>query len=141
MPVASAADWVAINRLFVRYAWALDHGDVDGVVACFTPDAIVESPVMGRYEGAARIRDFAERNARLWRAGVRMRHVIANVEADVDGDRADARCYLVNYITRDGRSELVAPGSYECRLARAGDDWRFTYRLVTLDRPAVIEGR
>jgi ketosteroid isomerase-like protein len=38
VPVADRLD---IHELLARYAWALDTGDLDGLVACFTPDAVV----------------------------------------------------------------------------------------------------
>jgi ketosteroid isomerase-like protein len=34
-------DRIAINDLIASYAWALDTGDVDAPLACFTPDAVV----------------------------------------------------------------------------------------------------
>lgn len=141
MAAPSIEDWIAINDLFIRYATALDHGEVDTIVACFTQDAIVDSPVMGSFTGHAAIRDFAERNAKLFKAGVQMRHVISNVQMDVEGDRAHASAYLLNYLTKDGKCELLSPGEYECRLVKAGGAWRFSYRLVKLDKPVVIEGR
>ena len=33
MAEASTDDWLAIERLFIRYATALDHGDVEAVPA------------------------------------------------------------------------------------------------------------
>ena len=139
MAKPSIEDWNGINELFTRYAWALDTGDVEGIIACFTQDAVLESPVMGRFSGAGAVRDFAERNARQNAApGVIMRHVITNVRADVDGDRATAQCYLVNYLTRHGVTRLLAPGAYDCRLERQHGAWRFSYRLVTLDQAVQI---
>lgn len=141
MAAPSIADWIAINDLFIRYATALDHGEVETIVGCFTADAVVDSPVMGSFNGQAAIREFAERNAKLFKAGVQMRHVISNVQMDVDGNNAKASAYLLNYLTKDGKSELLSPGSYDCRLVKSGGTWRFSYRLVKLDRPVVIEGR
>lgn len=141
MAAPSVEDWIAINDLFIRYATALDHGEVETIVDCFTADAVVDSPVMGSFSGQVAIREFAERNAKLFRAGVQMRHVISNVQMDVDGDRARASAYLLNYLTKNGTSELLSPGSYECRLVKTAGTWRFSYRLVKLDRPVVIEGR
>lgn len=141
MAAPSIEDWIKINDLFTRYATALDHGDVETIVGCFTEDAVVDSPVMGSFKGHAAIRDFAERNARLRQAGVQMRHAISNVRADVDGNRARAGCYLLNYLTKDGTSELLSPGEYDCRLVKAAGEWRFESRLVILDRPVKIEGR
>jgi len=37
--MASIEDRLAINDLFVRYTTALDAGDVETVVDCFTADA------------------------------------------------------------------------------------------------------
>lgn len=140
MAAPSIEDWIGINDLFTKYATALDHGDVETIVDCFTPEGVVDSPVMGSFTGHAAIREFAERNAKLHVTGVQMRHVISNVMMDVEGNRARASCYLLNYLTRDGRSELISPGEYDCRLVKS-DKWRFDYRLVKLDRPVVIEGR
>jgi hypothetical protein len=32
-------DRLALQDLIAAYSWALDTGDVEGLVACFTPDA------------------------------------------------------------------------------------------------------
>ena len=141
MAAPSIEDWIGINQLFTRYATALDHGDVETIVACFTEDGVVDSPVMGSFAGHAAIRAFAERNAKLHKSGAQMRHAISNVQADVDGDRARATCYLLNYLTRDGKTELLSPGGYDCRLVKVDGAWRFAYRLVILDRPVHVEGR
>jgi ketosteroid isomerase-like protein len=136
MADASPGDWLAIERLFIRYATSLDHGDVEAVVDCFTADCALESPVLGAFAGHAGIRDFAGRTARLLRAEqVQFRHVVANLVADVDGDTARARCYLLDFRTRDGRTELLSPGEYACDLARVDGRWRFTRRVVAMDRP------
>ncbi|MET0780314.1 MAG: nuclear transport factor 2 family protein, partial [Microbacterium sp.] len=44
----SADDRFAIADLCARYAWALDVGDTEGVVACFTEDAIFDEIVYAR---------------------------------------------------------------------------------------------
>jgi len=61
-------DRLAINDLFVRYTTALDAGDVDTIVGCFTEDGSLESPTVGTYSGRAAIREFAVRFARSARA-------------------------------------------------------------------------
>lgn len=135
----SLEDRIAIEDLFTRYAWALDKGDVEGIIACFTDDAVLESPVLGRFAGAAAVREFAEKNARQNAApGAIMRHVMTNIRADVEGDRATAQCYLINYLTRAGKTELLAPGEYDCRLERVAGAWRFSYRFVKLDQTVKI---
>ena len=59
-----------INDLFVRYTTALDAGDVETIVGCFTEDGALESPAVGVYAGRQGIREFAERFARFHERGV-----------------------------------------------------------------------
>ena len=130
----SLEDRFEISDLFIRYATSLDACDTEAVVACFTADGWLESPVKGRYEGHDGIRRFAEDTARI-RAerGGQFRHVLANLRIAVEGDRAQAKCYLLDYLTQDGRTELLSPGEYECELVRVNGDWRFHSRTVHMD--------
>src|SRR5205085_11048130 len=77
-------DRLAIHDLFVRYATALDDGEVETVVACFTADAALESPAIGRIRGEGAIRAFAERFAAWRAAGAQFRHLITNLAVDID---------------------------------------------------------
>jgi hypothetical protein len=140
MPAASLEDWFQIHTLFVRYATALDHGEVETVVECFIAEGSIYSPVLGRFEGACGIRDFAGRTARARDDGVQFRHVISNLRADVDGDEARARCYLLDWVTCDGRTELLSPGEYECSLRKVDGRWLFVHRDVVMDRTFAIAG-
>jgi 3-phenylpropionate/cinnamic acid dioxygenase small subunit len=66
--------------------------------------------------------------------GVQFRHVVSNLRAEVDGTRARARCYLLDYATRDGKTELLSPGEYRCELKKTDGAWRFLERGVIMDR-------
>ena len=66
--------------------------------------------------------------------GVQFRHVVSNLRAEVEGERAHARCYLLDFLTRDGATELLSPGEYDCELKRTNGAWRFVYRKVAMDR-------
>ena len=135
MVAASMQEWFEIHETFVRYANSLDRGDVEGVVDCFMPDAILQSPVLGTFAGHAGIRDFAEHTARLKREeGVQFRHVVSNLAVEVDGDRARAACYLLDFRTRAGKTVLLSPGEYSCELQRSGGRWRFVRRAVAMDQ-------
>jgi len=59
MAKPSIEDRLAIEDLFVRYTTALDEGDVEDVVGCFTDDGWLDSPIIGRHEGKAKLREFA----------------------------------------------------------------------------------
>lgn len=140
MAAPSVADRLMINDLFVRYTMALDAGDVETIVGCFTEDGALESPAVGIYSGRQGIRDFAVRFARFRERGSQLRHFISNLAVQVDGDQARATCYLLNVITRNGKTELLAPGRYDCRLARVGGEWLFKHRLVVLDHAVALDG-
>ena len=140
MANASITDWFAISNLFIRYATALDRCDVEAVVGCFSEQGALESPILGKFTGPAGVREFAERTARLKAEhGAQFRHVVSNLQVDVEGDRARATCYLLDFVTRDGATELLSPGEYECELSRADGEWRFDYRLVRMDRHFVVK--
>ena len=142
---ASREDWFDIHTLFVRYATALDACDVAAVLDCFEPDATLESPVLGKFVGHAGIRAFAERTVKLKAEGVQFRHVVSNLRAEVAGDRGHARCYLLDFMTQGGKTELLSPGEYDCDLKRRDGIWRFTRRDVAMDRlfalPDDVAGR
>ena len=64
MAKPSIEDRLAIEDLFVRYTAALDEGDVEGVVSCFTEDGWLDSPIVGRHQGEASLRAFAAKDRR-----------------------------------------------------------------------------
>jgi hypothetical protein len=135
MKPASMADWFEVNDLFVRYTTSLDSCDADGVVGCFTRDGWLESPVLGRFEGHAGIREFVGRTIKVRdERGGQFRHVVSNLRVRTDGDRGFAKCYLLDYLTVAGETELLSPGEYACELAREDGAWRFASRSVRMDR-------
>ena len=119
---------------------ALDAGDVETIVGCFTEDGALESPAVGVYSGRQGIREFAERFARFRERGSQLRHFVSNLAVQVDGEEARATCYLLNVITRNGKTELMPPGRYDCRLAKVGRRWLFKHRLVVLDGEVTLDG-
>lgn len=117
---ASIEDHFAIQDLFTRYATALDSGDVEGIVSCFTEDAALESPVVGVKAGMAEIRDFAERFSRFQARGNQLRHVLSNLAVAVDGDSARATCYLVNILTSGGKTVMAPPRTLRLQTGTGG---------------------
>jgi uncharacterized protein (TIGR02246 family) len=136
----SVEDRNGISDLFIRYTCALDAGDVETVVDCFMEDGSLVSPAVGEHKGRAAIRAFAERFAKFQRGGSQLRHVLSNLMMQVDGDHGSATCYLTVFLTRDGKSRLLAPGLYECDLRKGGDTWRFQRRVVKHDHDYTLEG-
>ncbi|HYM73959.1 MAG TPA: nuclear transport factor 2 family protein, partial [Stellaceae bacterium] len=128
-----------IADLFTRYCCALDNGEVETVVDCFTEDAVLKSPVID-ITGAEAIRAFAGRFAAQRAAGTQFRHMVTNVAVSIDGDRAMATAYLLVLISKDGGHRTLPPGRYECELVKAGSKWRFSRRVVFHDHDYVLEG-
>ncbi len=142
MAAGSIEDRLAISDLFVRYTTALDAGDVETVVDCFTEEAALESPVIGSIAGRDAIRAFAERFAAQRAGGVQFRHMITNIAAEIEdsGNRARASAYLLVLITQDGKSRTLPPGRYECEVVKQGGAWRFQRRVVFHDHDYTLEG-
>ena len=140
MSVSDLEDRLAIDDLFVRYTTALDAGDVATVVDCFTADAALESPIIGKIAGSEAIRAFAERFAAQRAGGTQFRHMVTNIAAEIDGDKADATAYLFVLITHDGKSRSLPPGRYECEAVKQGNTWRFSRRVVFHDHDYTLEG-
>ena len=140
MDIRTLCDRIEINDLFVRYVTALDAGDVESIVGCFAEDGALESPVVGVYAGRDKIREFAVRFASFHERGTQLRHFLANLAVQVDGDRAHATCYLLTIMTRNGQSTMRPPGRYDCQLVRVNGGWVFKHRLVTADAEMKLEG-
>ena len=135
MAKPSIEDRLAIEDLFVRYTTALDNGDVDAVVGCFTQDGWLDSPIVGRHQGREQLRAFAEKIAESIRLrGAQYRHVVGNFRIETSKNRARARCYLLDFVTIGGKCELLSPGEYDCELQKIGEEWFFVSRIVRMDR-------
>jgi 3-phenylpropionate/cinnamic acid dioxygenase small subunit len=141
MKSLSLEDRTAISDRFVCYMRALDSGDVERVVSCFTEDGQLDSPAVGVYSGKKGVREFATRFAKFNERGFQLRHVISNMEFEpIDESRVRVKCYLTALVTNDGKSRLLAPGTYDCRLRRENGDWLFEYRLVRMDSDYTLDG-
>lgn len=140
MTSPSMEDRFGINDLFVRYTCALDAGDAQTVIDCFAEDGTLVSPAVGEHTGRAAITAFAHRFSRFQGGGSQLRHVISNLIMSVDGEQAHATCYLTVFLTKDGKSKLLAPGRYDCELRKVNGQWRFQRRVVLHDHDYVLEG-
>lgn len=128
----------AIRDVMARYTTAGDRLRVDDFVACFTPDAVIESehvPAdrMFRYEGVPEIRAWQER----WRSGegathaaTFVRHHLATSRIELtSADAAEARTYWVAW-TDIGPDHA---GYYLDRFRRVDGEWRIAHRRVRMD--------
>jgi 3-phenylpropionate/cinnamic acid dioxygenase small subunit len=131
-----SADMSQIRDLYANYAWLIDEGHYDAwIKECFTEDGVFESPRFGRNAGHDGLQKFV-RNYVEWIGGAQVRHLMSNVLATIDGDRASGRCNLAYYHSKHGKSELSALGGYLDKLRKVGDRWLFESRQIFLDGAA-----
>jgi 3-phenylpropionate/cinnamic acid dioxygenase small subunit len=130
----SHADRLEIAELVARYNYAVDFGDVDVWMACFTEDGSFESGPRpsSSVQGAEALSAYAERVAA--RAGG-MRHWTNNSVIEGDGDEATHRMYLAVFgvASKNEAPRLLITGSYDDRLVRSEGVWKFHQRRVTFD--------
>jgi 3-phenylpropionate/cinnamic acid dioxygenase small subunit len=131
MTLPTPEDHVEITQLLAQYCLRLDHDDIDGWVALFTPDAVYA--VYGRefvgHEGLRRLMTGAPGGLHLGGPPViRM----------VDADHARARQNLLFVEAVEGiqRSAL-----YDDELVRTPDGWRIAARRCRFITPDGITDR
>ena len=129
------ADRIAINDLIAEYAWALDTGDVDSLVACFTPDAVVIEEVFedpDRWEGRDNIRRFAEHYRNVPNFPGRQHHVSQLV---VKGDSKNCSARSFAFVTEcqgEPPYTLRFAGYYDDKLVKVRNRWLFRERTIRL---------
>ena len=140
MSGSNLEDRAAIHDLFTRYCCALDNGEIEVVVDCFTVDAILKSPVID-IRGRDEIRAFAGRFAAQPATGTQFRHMVSNIAVTITGNRATASAYLLVLISNDGDHRSLPPGRYACELIKEdSNQWRFSRRTVIHDRDYTLDG-
>lgn len=134
-------DRIAIDDLLARYAWALDTGDVEGFVACFTPDAVVIEEVFeepDRWQGRDSIRRLAEHYRSVPDFPGRQHHV-SQVLVEGNSRRCAIRSFVFVTECRGEPPYLTRfAGYYEDRAVKVRGSWLFAERIIRLwDGPAL----
>jgi uncharacterized protein (TIGR02246 family) len=135
--VRALGDREEIRRLLVAYAAALDARDLHAYAQLFARDGEwIGGTGHGRTPDGIR-RMLEERLAPNPPApGATPRHVLTNVEIDLDGDRATARSQFTLVARAPGDVPTTAlQGHYEDRLVREDGRWRFADREAHVDIP------
>ncbi len=128
-------DRIAIQDLVARYAWALDTGDIDALIACFTPDAriveeVFEDPDV--WEGHDGIRRISEhyRNAKGFPG---RQHHTSQLMVEGGGEAADARSFVfVTECHGEPPYLLRFTGYYQDKVVKQDGQWLFKERIIRL---------
>ena len=130
------SDWHAVNTLLMSYADHVDGARFADVAALFEHATYrVEHAGTSHtsvHRGAAEVLSFCQQT-RVHEDGTpRTRHVITNVNIQVDGDGATARSYVTVFQQTDVLPlQPIASGCYLDRFERVDGNWRFADRLIT----------
>jgi len=139
MNLQYALDHLSILNRYAAYTYAVDSGNVDDFLDCFTPDATMDiSSFRVAWRSAPEaFRRFADEqgiirgaeNLRKTVGFVRFHHVTANVLVrGIATDRAQGAAYFIVFTPDEGRIEHY--GRYEDELLRCPDGkWRFSSRV------------
>jgi len=137
MTKVSVEDRLDIHDMIARYAWALDTGDVDGYVNCFTEDAWIFHGPDGRLEGRAGLKQLTEQ---LWYARpdhyLGRQHRMSQVLLSHEGPdiRIKAFWSILQQRVATGESFVFALGTWDGLATKIGDDWQLKSLYVDIWR-------
>jgi 3-phenylpropionate/cinnamic acid dioxygenase small subunit len=126
-------DRAEIHDVYARYAYTFDGADAAGWAALFTEDGRFEPPGVDPVVGREALHDFvASRSGDL----PGMRHMIANVLVEADGDVVRGRAYFLCFrLGGDDQFRIRNFGRYEDEFAREDGRWRISVRGVVGELP------
>jgi len=128
-------DRVAIQDLIAQYCWALDTGDVETFVSCFTPDAVLVEEVFEDpdvWKGHEGLRELIEHYANSAGFPGRQHHV---TQTQVTGDAHQCHVRSFAFVT-ECRGEppytIRFTGYYEDQVVKVDGEWLFRERYIRL---------
>jgi hypothetical protein len=134
-----------VRATWLDYCNRVDLYDLDGLGDVFTEDAELEMVGLarsldGRYRGRRAIIDeFYGRSLLPTAPPASTRamtgHISTNMQIDLDGDRATTLAYFFEIVD----DNLVLIGTYQHRLRRDPDRWRFAFLRISVRYRARIE--
>jgi hypothetical protein len=120
-------DRLDIQALTIRYANALDRGDIEAWLESWADDGIWEGAV-GRYEGKQRLAQLpVDLGARIQGK----RHVMSNFVLSGEGDEREQRVYMLIF-DKASSANLLATGSYVDIVKKINGQWKFAHRTLDL---------
>lgn len=121
-----------LRDLVTRYCLYIDSGRYDDWVGTFTEDGVFDSPILGRWQGKEKLKQFTEKY-RSWTGAFQPRHCVMNVLLQVEGNHATGECYLLATHADAKKVEVVVSGRYEDTMEKVNGKWLFKERKVKPD--------
>lgn len=137
----TADDRFAIQDVVAKYCWALDTGDMDALVACFTPDArlieeVFEEPDI--WEGHEGIRRVSQHYANAANFPGRQHHT-TQLLVEGDSEKADAKSFIIVTECHGEPPYLVRfTGYYTDKVVKVDGQWLFKERTIRLWDGAIL---
>jgi hypothetical protein len=132
----TAEDRLGVIELIARYAQCIDSGDLDGYVANFLPEGVIEW-ANGRAEGHEEIRRWVGglmTNGGIGATPAQVRHFVGLPYITGDSERCSARTYVVVFgLDASGGVTVPSVGSYSDRIVNVEGRWLFEKRVMTAD--------
>jgi uncharacterized protein (TIGR02246 family) len=126
--MSAAEDRAEIAELLARYAIACDRKAFDAVGECFTEDGQATYSGVRLPQGRAAIVAHLQPLSDI----PMTQHVVGSISIELDGDSATATSYTTVHVVRptaDGHEVVHRGLSYDDRLVRTSDGWRFEERF------------
>ncbi len=122
---------LALHDLVARYAYTWDSGDIDGLMAFFTPDAALTNS-RGQASGADAIRANYEA---MHRDLPHQHHRFGNLVVRLSDDLTEAWTCVYHYGVLDNSSSVsrTVAGLICDNLVKRGDQWKIRARAVCID--------
>ncbi|MBN9409397.1 MAG: nuclear transport factor 2 family protein [Burkholderiales bacterium] len=135
--VQALEDRDAILTTLMQYGHALDYGDVELLMDCFTDDAVRETRrpdgTVNRWAGLEGTREFATTHTH---APEKIhKHLVLNSTVQVKGDTADVVSYMFRFDAGEGdKSHVWGMGRYFDTMRRGADGrWRIQLRVTFIE--------
>ena len=142
-----AADRYEIADTLHRYAFGLDHNDVDSLGSAFTDDCVFDFRPAGAKIGldfpVLRGRQAILENLLPLLGPLDTSHTASNIQIEISDDSATLYAYVMaqHFMPREGSQRgaesALLMNRYDCELLRDGQKWRF--KRVTIDN-AWVQG-
>src|SRR5262249_21396192 len=135
------ADRYEIADALHRFAFGLDHGDVDSLASALTEDCLLDFRPAGRKLGLA----FPKLTGRQAIVDALIpllgpldtSHTVSNLQIEIEDDSATIYAYMMaqHFMPREGSrpgsENALLMNRYDCQLTRDGEQWRF--RQIVID--------